>query len=316
MYCETCSCLTCQDCIAGDHRDHTHNARIPNIAKSHRENISKLLTSAQSVMAKLNGAVEDNSKATKRVKACEKNVSKTIRETFVQLHKALDDKMEEVLRELHEISLSKTAALGLQKDNFQELKKDIGQCSSIATNIIQTYTDCEIIALGQLPSVELQSCITKAESVSLIPCKKTDVKVELHNESISNICCLIDLCPEESCWTLEEPKGVGCSSISRYGFLSDPRVHAGATFQLTAEVKDSHKALYPYADDVCLEAYLWHPKQHAALRGWEDYLSFSLMHRSNKRDGIHTINFTPQTAARYKLCITLNGQHIKNSPGY
>ena len=184
IYCETCSCLICQDCIISDHRDHTHDARLPNIAKSHQDDISKLLTSAQEVMEKLTGAIDDNNRALDRVEVCEETVSTTIRETFKELHQTLEDRMNELLRELHKDSLSKKMLL------------ECSHCASIASSVL-TYTDFEIIALKKLPSIELQASIGKLENMSLLPCENRDIKTSLqldvYRKNVSEAFCLFEV---------------------------------------------------------------------------------------------------------------------------
>ena len=158
IYCEICSCLICQDCITSDHRYHTHNARLPDIADELLCDISRLLPSAQKVMVKLTDAIADNNRALEQVEVCEETVSTTIMETFKKLHQTLEDRMNEMLRELHEDSLSKKTSLGLQKEKFEALKQNLSHCTNIASSVL-TYTGCEIIALQQIPSKELRASI-------------------------------------------------------------------------------------------------------------------------------------------------------------
>ena len=294
IYCETCSNLVCQDCIIGDHRDHTHNARLPNIAGSHRDDISRLLTSAQMVIEKLTGAIGDNNRALERVEVCEETVSTTIRETFKELHQTLEDRMNEMLRELHEDSLSKKTALGLQKENFEALKQNLSHCTNIASSVL-TYTGCEIIALKQLPSTELRASINKVKKVSLIPCENSDIKtslrLNLYSKNLFEVFSLFDsACPGKSNWK-----------------LSTSRPITNTSFSVVVEAKDSKERLYQ-CNDIRVKAELTLAAQNELM-----LMPTQIGKVSSNSNGTYTITFTP-SAGCYNLSVTINDQHIKNSP--
>ena len=318
IYCETCSCLICQDCITSDHRDHTHNARLPNIARSHQDDIHRLLTSAQEVMEKLTGAIADNNRALEQVEVCEETVSTTIRETFKELHQTLEDRMNELLRELHEDSLSKKTALGLQKENFEALKQNLSHCTNIASSVL-TYTGCEIIALKQLPSTELRATTDRVKKISLIPCVKSDMKtllqLDLYHKNVFGVFSLFDsVCPEKCNWK-----------------LSTSRPIRNISFSVVVEAKDSKERLY-LCNDIQVKAELTLVPTHsvmmlpqasdpAAQTGLSRSQGAQAIHStsqigqvSSNSNGTYTITFTPSTAACYNLNVTIDGQHIKDSP--
>ena len=319
IYCETCRCLICQGCIISDHMDHTHNAKLPNIAKSHQDDITKLLTLAQVVKEKLTGAIYDNNRALKRVEVCEETVSTTIMETFKKLHQTLEDRMNEMLRELHDDSLSKKTALELQKEKYEALRQNLSHCSGIASSVL-TCTDCEIIALKQLPSKELQASIDEVEKVSLTPCVNSDIKtamqLDLYRKNVLEVFSLFDsVCPEKCNWKL---------------LTSCPVINGN--FSVVVEAKDSKERLYR-CNDIQVKAELTRvvPKLPQATimpelapkvigfkapvvgraMQWRTTLTGKVSSNSN---GTYTITFTPATSGCYDLSVTIDGQHIKDSP--
>ena len=106
-----------------------------------------------------------------------KEAIQTIRQTFENLHKALDDRMNELLRELHTTAVARTTALGLQRKSYEVLKQDIGHYSNFASLVVQIYNDHELMVLKQLPFTELQNVLTKAMKVSLLPCKNSKLMI-------------------------------------------------------------------------------------------------------------------------------------------
>ena len=327
IYCETCSSLICQDCITSDHRDHTHDARLPNIARSHQDKIRKLLTSAQKAMEKLTGAIDDNNKALERVEVCEETVSQTIRETFEELHQTLEDRMNELLRELHDDSLSKKTALGLQKENFEALKQTLSHCTGIASSVL-TYTDYEIVALKQVPSTELQASIKRVQKTSLIPCENSDIKtasqLDLYRKYVFEVFSLFDsVCPEKSDWKLSASSPFIDTSFSIVVVAKDykERLYQCNDIKVMAELTPAppESLLFPQAAVPPQFA----PLKVIRLKAPQSEFPFGYLQAvpivgqaSGNCNGAYTITFFPSTAAsgRYDLSVRTNGQHIKDSP--
>eukprot|EP00731_Ephydatia_muelleri_P005433 Em0002g1609a len=169
FYCETCSCLICHDCTTTDHKDHKQNTKLASIASLCKDNISNLIDSAFEIMSQLHGAVDCNIRELNGVDENEETISQNIKQTFVLFHKMLDDRMNKVLRELHDIALSKKTALTLQKEQFETLNGDIFRCADVAQTVVEKYTDCEVIALKQLPYAELQDSVMLQSLQWLVP---------------------------------------------------------------------------------------------------------------------------------------------------
>ena len=288
FYCETCSCLICHDCTTADHRDHIQSAKLPSIvATTRRDDIRKLLTCAQEVLSKLTDAFKGNITIMKEVEDNEEAVSKSIKQTFVRIHQALDDRMNKVLKQIHDFALSKKTALMLQKETFESLKQDLSRCVDIASCFHQNYTDCEIIALKQLPSTELQASINKAQNLSPEPCECSDIKVVFDNPlSIPDVCHLADICPEKSAWNST------CLRATR-----------GSKYVLTVYAKDSNGQEYPY-DDIQLKVELKPQGMRAAVLGDVE----------RRSDGTYTISLVPVHEGPHLLNVTMNGEHVQLSP--
>ena len=317
IYCETCSCLICQDCITSDHRDHIHNTKFPNIAKYLQYDISKLLTSAQKVMEKLTCAIDDNNRALEQVEVCEKTVSKTIRETFKELHQTLEDRMNELLRELHEDSLSKKTALGLQKEELEALKQNISHCTDIGFSVL-TYTDLEITALKQLPSTQLRATIDRVKNMSLIPCENSDIKtalqLDLYRKNVLEVFSLFEsLCPEKSSWKLSTSRPIINTSFSVMVEAKDfkERLYQCNDIQVKAELTaaPAQSVILPQAADPLAQTGLSRSQGAQAIQS-----TSQIGQVSRNTNGTYTITFTPSTAGCYNLSVTINGQHIKDSP--
>ncbi|KAL5496492.1 hypothetical protein EMCRGX_G012789 [Ephydatia muelleri] len=57
-----------------------------------------------------------------------------------------------------------TTALTLQKEKFEKMVGDIGHYTDMASHILQTHTDHEIVALGGLIPTELQATLKRVQT--------------------------------------------------------------------------------------------------------------------------------------------------------
>ena len=283
--------MICRDCTIVAHKNHKH-VELPTIASSHRDKIKGLLVSAQEIVTKLNVAVDNNITTSEGVETSAKEATQTIRQTFENLHKALDDRMNELLGELHTTAVARTTALGLQRESYEVLKQNIGHNSAFSASVVQTYTDHELLALNQLPFTELQATLKKAESMSLLPCQHSELTVILKahdfGRELSNLGYVVDFppSPTKSTW---KPKS--------FAIINVP-------YQLKVETKDSKGQKYNQGGMQVLAEIQPKTADHQVVAGKvEDH-----------RDGTYTITLTPQVTGPHQLLITMDGEHIRNSP--
>ena len=291
FYCETCTCSICRDCTVVAHKDHKC-VELSCIAQSCRNEIKSLIASANDIMPKLARAIDTNIKVLEGAEASGKTVAQNIQDTFLLLQKALDDRMNQLLEDANSTTMSITAALVLQGEGFDRLKQDVSNYSNFSSHVAQAYTDHELMALKQLPLTELQAAIINAESVSLLPCKSSEVKVCLQKNvlirELSNLGYVTDinLCPTKSTW-----------KTNSLAILNSP-------FQLKVKSLDSSGQKYLLGDLQVAAKIQPQVSGYQAVEGQvEDH-----------EDGTYTITLTPLTAGPHQLLITIDGQDINNSP--
>ena len=180
FYCETCLCLVCRDCTLVLHKDH-RIAEFCNIAKVHRDEMREALVCAQEMASKLTSATGDKDKMAEQVETSRKNATLLINQAFEQLHQAIEERKKTLLSEMEAISLSKTTALSLQKEQLVKIQDEIGRYTEMTSHILQTHTDHEVVALGDLLPTELKATLKKVEGVSL---STRDIHVTLQTDSL------------------------------------------------------------------------------------------------------------------------------------
>ena len=290
-YCETCQLLTCRDCTLVLHKDHRIDETC-NIAKVHRDAMREVLVCAQEMTSKLTEAFDANDKMAEQVGTSRENATLIISQAFEQLHQTIEERKKALLSHVEAISLSKTTALALQKEQLMKMQDEIDCYTEMTSLILQTHTDHEMVALGDLLPTELKATLKKIENVSLTPNQSSDLHVSLHKDTlIKDLSIFGDVMdsspsPSQSTWSSE--------SVAK----------VNEVYGVKVETMTSKGERYSYGG-LQVKAEL-RPKSHdgAVVPGEvEDH-----------GDGTYTITLTTQTAGPHQLLLTMDGQHVQKSP--
>ena len=291
FYCETCSLLVCPHCTTVTHKSHSVK-EISTIAKNHQMEITGALEDAKEVVTKLTGAIEGNSRMIEQVEISKRAAFLAINQAFEILQQTLEERKSTLLSELEAISLSKTTALTLQKEQFEKMFGDIGHYTDMASQILQTHTDHEIVALGGLIATELQATLKRVQTISLTPNQHSNITVSVQTDDLvrklSKLGEIIVFFP----------------SLSSSTWVSTSVARVGTRYHVQVQSKTSKGEEYPHGG-VEVKGEMRSKTHNGAVVYGEV---------EDHRDGTYTITLTPQTAGPHQLLITMDGQHIQNSP--
>ena len=252
----------------------------------------KALVCAQEVTSKLTRAIDANDKMAEQVKTTRQNVTLIITQAFEQFHQTIEERKKTLLSEMEAISLSKTTALSLHKEQFMKMQDEIGHYTEMTSHILQTHTDHEMAALGDLLPTELRAILKKVENVSLTPNQSSDIHVTLSTDSLIKELSIFGHVwdsppsPSHSTWSSESVaklKGIYCVNVESMTTKGERYPYGGLQVKAELRSKSHDEAVVP--GEV------------------EDH-----------GDGTYTITLTPQTAGTHLLLITMDGQHVQNSP--
>ena len=302
LYCATCECLICYECTTADaHKDHIKSIEMSQIeASSEREKIRKWITRVQEKKQKLNTAVDVNKQVLQQVEASKEKAAEAIRQAFEKLHSILEEREKQLQSELHDLILCKTTRLCLQNEKFEKMSQDASHYLEFASKFLQNGSDHEVIAMKRLPSTQLEAIFNKANSEHLVPCEHSDITESMATDSVGdellNFGDIIDFrpSPEESIWEPMSPAIVN------------------KVYKLKVIARDSKGQPYPHGGiQIDVRAGL---KPIGIGKVLPHMLLTSHGRSENHWDGTYTITLTPQTTGPHQLHITMDGQHIKNSP--
>ena len=287
--CETCSLLVCLHCTTVTHKSHSVK-EISTVAKSHQMEITGALEDAKEVVTKLTGAIEGNNRMIEQVEISNRTAFLAINQAFEILQQTLEERKRTLLSELEAISLSKTTALTLQKEQFEKMVGDFGHFTDMASQILQTHTDHEIVALGGLIPIELQATLKRIQTISLTPNQHSNITVSVQTDElikqVSKFGAIFAHCPSSSTW------------------MSTSVVKVGTRYHVKVQSKTSKGEEYPHGG-VEVKGEMRSKTHNGAVVYGEV---------EDHRDGTYTITLTPQTAGPHQLLITMDGQHVQNSP--
>eukprot|EP00731_Ephydatia_muelleri_P033400 Em0029g6a len=165
------------------HKSHSVK-EIPTVAKTHQMEITGALEDAKEVVTKLTGAIEGNNRMIEQVEISKQTAFLAINQAFEILQQTLEERKKTLLSELEAISLSKTTALTLQKEHFEKMVGDIGHYTDMASQILQTHTDHEIVALGGLIPTELQATLKRVQTIFLTPNQHSNISVSVQTDDL------------------------------------------------------------------------------------------------------------------------------------
>ena len=291
FYCETCSLLVCRDCTTVTHKSHSVK-EISTVAKTQKMEISGALEDAKEVVTKLTGAIDDDNRIIEQVEISKRTAFLAINQAFEILQQRLEERKKTLLSELEAISLSKTTALTLQKEQFEKMVGDIGHYTDMASQILQTHTDHEIVALGGLIPTELQATLKRVQTISLTPNQHSNISVSVKTDDLirqlSKLGNIFDFYPSPSSCT----------------WMSTSVAKVGTRYHVKVQSKTSKGEEYPHGG-VEVKGEMRSKTHNGAVVYGEV---------EDHRDGTYTITLTPQTAGPHQLLITMDGQHVQNSP--
>ena len=265
---------------------------ISTVAKTHQIEITGALEDAREVVAKLTGAMDENNRMIEQVEISKRNASLAINNAFETLQQTLEERKKTLLSELEAISLSKTTALTLQKEQFEKMVGDIGHYTDMASQILQTHTDHEIVALGGLIPTELQATLKRVQTISLTPNQHSNITVSVQTHDLvrqlskSGEIIVFFPSPSSSTWT--------STSVAR----------VGTRYHVKIQSKTSKGEEYPHGG----------VEVKGEMRSKTHNVAVVYGEVEDHRDGTYTITLTPQTAGPHQLLITMDGQHVQNSP--
>ena len=287
-YCETCTLLVCRDCTTLAHTDHVVT-ELSTVAEAHRGEMRGTLQHVQDTLADAFGA---NQKKMEQVEVSKHEGELAIKQAFEQLHEALEERKKALLSQLGTILLTKTTALTLQKEQLEKIQQDISHYPEVISHLLQTRTDHEGLAMEGLVPTELKATLIMVEKVSITTNHYGPVTAQMPTESLVK--------ELSTCGGVYDQSLVASQSNVTFPSV----IHVNTKSRLMLEIKVFNRERYPHSG----------VKVQAEMRSKDHNEAVVYGEVEDHRDGTYTITLTPLTTGPHQLLLTMDGQHVQNSP--
>ena len=118
FYCETCDQLVCHYCIMKDHLNHDHDT-VKEMAVKYRKGLDKMMEPVGKMIEGLSMACKKVNNMRDKIGALANDIDKEIDRYYDELHRRLQQKREELKKELHEAAKLKRKEVALQLEQMQ-----------------------------------------------------------------------------------------------------------------------------------------------------------------------------------------------------
>ena len=288
FHCETCNLMLCRDCTTVAHKDHGVT-ELSIFAEGYRGDMRRTLQCVQDTLA---GAIDASMKTMKQVEASKQEAERVIKQGITKLQQAIEERKKALLSELDNIALTQTTSLTLQMEQLEKIQQDISHYPEVTSHILQTHTDHELVAMGGLIPPELKATLKKVQNVSSVSSLYGRITAEAQTDFLEQEVLKFG----EFYYQIPIP----CKSIISFPSLS--RIEKKYLMKLETRMSNGEKCRH---GGVQVEAEMRSKANNGAVVYGEV---------EDHRDGTYTITLTPQTAGPHQLVITMDGQHVQNSP--
>ena len=294
IYCFDCSSLICRDCTIKDHKDHNHEF-IKKAAPVMKKNLIQQLEPLKEVQANLLHAVEEIQTTKSEIEAQGDSVANEIVNSFEELHTIIENRKQELLKEVATKVTQKSERLSVQAKSLSTDRAVVQSVIEYTEQSVEHSAEDEIMCMH----AELESRIDqevkehRKEGRSLDPVEEVDVGVE--------VSCAEDL--KQLCQT--KAKITQLPIDPEQCVLSGERVKMA---EINKETKLFLKTKLTNGRDT--------RRKHAITCHLKSLVDGSIV-KCNV-DLIHGneyhIQYTPTLRGRHELTVSVNGQEVAGSP--
>ena len=291
LYCQACHTITCRLCVlTGHHIGHTC-IDLDQIADSNKQELQQYLLPLTTSISELQFSKTKNAAAQLQLKENTQCVEEAIESIFEDLHATLRKRKEKLLQDLHKVSSIKQTKLKMKREKIIRVEEKLSSLIKKIESTILTYTSAEI--------------------ASVFDTLKTDISRKLNyydpkitqslSESTNTIEFSIDLTTPIS--ELGEIKSVHPSSSVIIG-TQISRAIANKKCTVVLETRNEMGGHCNVKREKIKVTLLDKDKRGQIINGTV----------LDKGAGQYDLYFIPPSSGMYELHVTIDNDHIKNSP--
>ncbi len=283
FYCTTCCVPVCIGCTVDKHnKDNGHLVQeISTHVTQAKTNILQEINRLPDKRARFEQVMENIDNTKKQIKIRKTEVDDVLRKAFAILRQLIDEREKSLLTENSQIALSKATRLSIQQEDIQRLSESINQCYSLASVATNEYSDVQLVSIAHTlhnRAVSLQQQFTN------IPLDMCQTSAEVNTNTLA------DMITEFGNVIDSNPNGSTSTAI-----VPRQRLGIGAEMKVRVITRDSRGKEITKGGAI---------------------VTCSLDGKGcvDEGNGTYLISVIPRQLGQHQLSITVNGQHIQNSP--
>ena len=187
-YCYDCNSILCAECAQTAHRGHTYED-VTLAANRCRETVKERLEHMKSIDSFTRASLESVELRKTHILEQTEMAASEINKQFDQIAAVLQQRREELLDRLAEMSVRKMKSLCEQEQALSLVVKSVEELSSRVQNVMAVSGDEELINMQQQLEVLMNQEAAKHAHIPRLPVEVPDIIVDVHClEEVKNIC--------------------------------------------------------------------------------------------------------------------------------
>ena len=183
MFCFDCNRLICSDCTFIDHSEHKFEF-LKKCAPESRKTLRDCLAPLQKMRTDIAGAEKTLVTEHARVDAQEKEVCRSIDESFEAMKAVLDQRKTEVVKKACKLAREKKDSLSAQREVFQAAKKEIQTLTEVVERNIESTSDQDLMNIHTQLETKMKEEEKRHRQISLEPATTADITCNLPSPDV------------------------------------------------------------------------------------------------------------------------------------
>ena len=288
FFCETCDQLVCNYCTTNEHNGHVHNS-VKKMANKHRKEMEKIMEPVEKMINDLSALRQKVTATGEEIGAQTTEVDQQIDLYYEELHQRLQQQREELKRKLQEMSTQKKKAVLLQLEQLEYTQAQVESVKELNDAVTNGSDKEALFAKKQLHSdiKRVTECYKKLDTKPVEIAAIEVIPVKKYKESFPQFCQLFD--------GRIVPANCEVTGISL-------QVVIGNKIDFKVITKNIKNARCPKGGSDVIA-------QIQSSRG-----EVAPVEVKDSNDGSYSASFVTKHVGEVKLSVTIEGQHIKDSP--
>ena len=291
IYCESCSELICKDCTIRLHQGHNFDL-ITEVLPKHKQEIVSSIEPVRQQLKTVDKGLQGIATVEIELKRHSEATEADIDREIDQAHQALDQRRQELVEQLHQLTRQKLKTLATQKEKIETAQVQLSSCTAYVDGSMETSTHSEVLAMKAPILKQVKELTTSFNLPSMTPMEGADSIHFVAGEQLQQTCRTFGavvgsvVCPEKSYVS-------GVQNIVREGEPTEVELHL-----VTQDGKEYHN---DHPADLTAELFQCQSKTTSKCM---------IIKKSKTR----VIAFQPVRRGKHTLAVKVSGRDTQRSP--